>query len=600
MMTGRLRRAGLAVAAVLAMLLTMIITPVTGASAAEDWSKGLTQAQIRSSYGFAKWVSVTGETEDIRADARRAIFQLSIGTYGYINLGADDDATSLDNTRRALQEDIKSNQFRTSLENEPCRTDLPQGKGRRCNDPNKRLQALPLNLQFLARSQDAADAVAATNSHHFAGVAQNISFNANFKDFYNDFGEKDNYDKDMTDGKLDSKASDGSKVGETGHYLNYVDGTWSRRKQQYDVATSASIGITGNVLTQDYMFDYYSDNSSSEEDPGNCTNQGMTLPESLLARFDQYTSLPEVQAATGHTVRFDSAGGSPVAGQKIADGHKATRPADPTRSGYTFAGWYLGATRYDFSRPVTSNLTLTARWTRNAPQTVYRTVRFDSAGGSPVAPQKVRNGARAGQPKTPTRSGYSFAGWYLGSTKWDFNRPVTGDLTLTAHWTKNATPSKPTDKPGQVKRVPVYRVYNRNSGLHHYTTSKAENDMLVRLGWRDENHGKSSFITVSRDTPGARPVYREYNRRSGNHNWTLNKREHDMLVRLGWRDEGIAWYTSPTGANVYRLYNPKPYHKPKHGRGNGGGEHVYTTSYGEYLSVIRAGWRGEGVAWKSL
>ncbi|PLS32116.1 RCC1 repeat-containing protein [Bifidobacterium margollesii] len=156
------------------------------------------------------------------------------------------------------------------------------------------------------------------------------------------------------------------------------------------------------------------------------------------------------------------------------------------------------------------------------------------------------------------------------------------------------------DKKEIVRRVPVYRVYNRNSGLHHYTVSKAENDMLIRIGWRDENRGGSAFVTVSRDTPGARPVYREYNRRSGNHNWTLNKKEHDMLVRLGWRDEGIAWYTSPTGRDVYRLYNPKPYHKPKNGRGNGGGEHVYTTSYGEYRAVVRAGWRGEGVAWKSL
>nr|WP_276310766.1 hypothetical protein [Bifidobacterium simiarum] len=30
------------------------------------------------------------------------------------------------------------------------------------------------------------------------------------------------------------------------------------------------------------------------------------------------------------------------------------------------------------------------------------------------------------------------------------------------------------------------------------------------------------------------------------------------------------------------------------------GEHVYTMSYGEYVAVQRAGWRGEGVAWKSL
>ncbi|MBT1167165.1 InlB B-repeat-containing protein [Bifidobacterium simiarum] len=298
---------------------------------------------------------------------------------------------------------------------------------------------------------------------------------------------------------------------------------------------------------------------------------------------------------TYRTVAFNSNGGSAVASQKVANGQKATQPANPTRAGYTFAGWYNGKTKYDFNKPVTANLTLTAQWTKNAVPVTYRTVAFNSNGGSAVASQKVANGAKVAQPKNPTRSGYTFAGWYYGNAKWDFNRGVTANITLTAKWTKNAEPSKPS-----VKQVPVYRVYNRNSGLHHYTINKAENDMLVRLGWRDENRGGSAFVTVSKDTPGAKPVYREYNRRSGNHNWTLNKKEHDMLVRLGWKDEGIAWYTSPTGRDVYRLYNPKPYHKPKNGRGNGGGEHVYTTSYAEYRAVVAAGWRGEGVAWKSL
>ncbi|PJM74841.1 InlB B-repeat-containing protein [Bifidobacterium simiarum] len=301
---------------------------------------------------------------------------------------------------------------------------------------------------------------------------------------------------------------------------------------------------------------------------------------------------------TYRTVAFNSNGGSAVASQKVANGQKATQPANPTRAGYTFAGWYNGKTKYDFNKPVTANLTLTAQWTKNAVPVVYRTVAFNSNGGSAVASQKVANGAKVAQPKNPSRSGYTFAGWYYGNAKWDFNRGVTANITLTAKWTKNSTPSEPS-KPS-VKQVPVYRVYNRNSGLHHYTINKAENDMLVRLGWRDENRGGSAFVTVSKDTPGAKPVYREYNRRSGNHNWTLNKAEHDMLVRLGWKDEGIAWYTSPTGRDVYRLYNPKPYHKPKNGRGNGGGEHVYTTSYAEYRAVVAAGWRGEGVAWKSL
>ncbi|MBT1166499.1 hypothetical protein [Bifidobacterium simiarum] len=71
-------------------------------------------------------------------------------------------------------------------------------------------------------------------------------------------------------------------------------------------------------------------------------------------------------------------------------------------------------------------------------------------------------------------------------------------------------------------------------------------------------------------------------------NYTTNKAEHDMLVRLGWKGEGVAWYAPASGKNVYRLYN------------RNSGEHVYTMSYGEYVAVQRAGWRGEGVAWKSL
>ena len=65
-----------------------------------------------------------------------------------------------------------------------------------------------------------------------------------------------------------------------------------------------------------------------------------------------------------YTVSFDSNGGSPVESQLVISGETAAAPADPTRGGlYTFAGWYLNGTRYDFSKPVTSDLKLTARWT---------------------------------------------------------------------------------------------------------------------------------------------------------------------------------------------------------------------------------------------
>lgn len=151
---------------------------------------------------------------------------------------------------------------------------------------------------------------------------------------------------------------------------------------------------------------------------------------------------------------------------------------------------------------------------------------------------------------------------------------------------------------GQKSGNPVYRVYNRNSGLHHYTTSFAEVINAVSAGWRYEG---VSFHAAAWGARGSVPVFREYNPNNGNHNWTMNRAEHNMLIRAGWRSEKTAWYVDPHApTKVYRLYNPKRYHKMRDGRGNGGGEHVYTTSYGEYLAVIRAGWRGEGVAWRSL
>ena len=63
-----------------------------------------------------------------------------------------------------------------------------------------------------------------------------------------------------------------------------------------------------------------------------------------------------------YTVSFDSDGGTPVESQLVIRGETASNPGEPTRSLYTFEGWYLDGTLYDFSKPVLSDLTLTAKW----------------------------------------------------------------------------------------------------------------------------------------------------------------------------------------------------------------------------------------------
>lgn len=147
-----------------------------------------------------------------------------------------------------------------------------------------------------------------------------------------------------------------------------------------------------------------------------------------------------VHVTEEYTVTFNAYGGFPMPDeQHVKSGEKAVLPAEPTLKGHTFAFWYLGddeqnATAYDFNTPVTENITLTAKWNINK-----YTVTFNSYGGTPVPPaQEVEYGLTATEPATaPTKTGYTFDGWYLGDEKYDFSDAVEQNITLYANWEKN-------------------------------------------------------------------------------------------------------------------------------------------------------------------
>ena len=180
-----------------------------------------------------------------------------------------------------------------------------------------------------------------------------------------------------------------------------------------------------------------------------------------------YTKYEVVAPVSKYTVTFDSDGGSAVAAQTVEDGKTATKPADPTKEGYTFVGWYLGSTAYDFSKPVTGNITLTAKWEKVVAPPVTYTVTFNSDGGSAVAAQTVEDGKTATKPADPTKEGYTFVGWYLGSTAYDFSKPVTGNITLTAKWEKVV-----------VSTAPYTITFDPNGGSVTPTTKQTDTD-----GW---------------------------------------------------------------------------------------------------------------------
>ena len=139
------------------------------------------------------------------------------------------------------------------------------------------------------------------------------------------------------------------------------------------------------------------------------------------------------------TVTFNSDGGSSIEKQLVDEGKVLTKPANPTKNGYTFVSWQLNGKDYDFKTPVTADITLKATWKKNSTAVKKYTVKFDSKGGTAVSSQTVEDGKTATKPNSPTRAGYTFLSWQLNGKDYDFSKKVTGNITLVAVWKANAT-----------------------------------------------------------------------------------------------------------------------------------------------------------------
>ena len=145
-------------------------------------------------------------------------------------------------------------------------------------------------------------------------------------------------------------------------------------------------------------------------------------------------------------------------------------------------------------------------------------------------------------------------------------------------------------KPAQPSGAAMHRLYNPNSGEHFYTASAHERDSLRRAGWKYEGVGWTAPAT------SRTPVYRLYS--GTDHHYTTSAAERDMLVRAGWRYEGVGWYSDDAkGTPLYRQFNPNV--NPAAPRNNSG-SHNYTTSRAEHDHLVSVGWRGEGIGWYGM
>ena len=181
----------------------------------------------------------------------------------------------------------------------------------------------------------------------------------------------------------------------------------------------------------------------------------------------------EDESIKRYEVTFDSDGGSKVDKQRVIENNKATEPKAPTKSGFKFLGWYLGETKYDFKTKVTSDITLKAKWE----EIIQYTVTFDKNNGSANETKKVNSGEKVTKPSNPKKEGYRFTAWLYENKEFDFNTPITMNITLTASYTALAKYTVTFDSNGG-SSVPSQTVYEGNKASKPSDPTKTDNDFV--------------------------------------------------------------------------------------------------------------------------
>ena len=189
---------------------------------------------------------------------------------------------------------------------------------------------------------------------------------------------------------------------------------------QYTITFDTNGGSTVDSITQDY--------GTAVTAPENPTKTGYTfanwdktIPAAMPAENITITANWTVNQ---YTITFDTNGGSTIDSITQDYGTAVTAPENPTKTGYTFAGWN---NEIPSTMPA-ENITITANWTVN-----QYTITFDTNGGSEIPAITQDYGTAVTAPENPTKEGYTFTGW-------DKAIPTTmpaEDMTITAHWAVN-------------------------------------------------------------------------------------------------------------------------------------------------------------------
>ncbi|MBP3283875.1 MAG: InlB B-repeat-containing protein, partial [Clostridia bacterium] len=205
------------------------------------------------------------------------------------------------------------------------------------------------------------------------------------------------------------------------HYLEDAEGTYtidSSLTENKEGTTEATVTATAKTIS------HYTENTTHTDRVASGT---VAADGSLVLKL--------YYARDSYTISFNSDGGSAVSAITQKHGTTVTAPADPTKTGYVFAGW---SPEVPETMP-TENTICVAQWNANS-----YTVTFNANGGETAIPesQTVTYGEAYGPLATTSREGYKFDGWYTaveGGSKITAASVVTAvtNHTLYAYWMVN-------------------------------------------------------------------------------------------------------------------------------------------------------------------
>jgi uncharacterized repeat protein (TIGR02543 family) len=213
---------------------------------------------------------------------------------------------------------------------------------------------------------------------------------------------------------------------------------------QYTITLNTNDGTSINSITQDLQ---HSLNAPVDPTRTGYTFAGWFSDEALTNAYTFPATMPSSNITVyakwtinQYTITFDTNGGTSINSITQDFNTSLTAPVDPTRTGYTFAGWFSDeALTNAYTFPATmpsSNVTVYAKWTIN-----QYTITFDTNGGTSINPITQDFNTSLTAPVDPTRTGYTFAGWFSDEALTNaYTFPATmpsSNITIYAKWTIN-------------------------------------------------------------------------------------------------------------------------------------------------------------------